>query len=243
MNKKRNLIGRLRVKEPRDTAAGVASVKNSVRIAARKMGFKRGMKALSALNQQGGIDCQSCAWPDPLKRTRAEFCENGVKALADEATTKLIDDKFFADRTVGELLTYSEHWLNEQGRLTRPMVLREGAENFEPLTWEEAFRTISRELNALPSPDDAAFYTSGRTSNEAAFLYQLFVRQFGTNNFPDCSNMCHESTSVALTETIGLGKATVRLEDLESAGLIIVMGQNPGTNAPRMMTSLKRAKL
>ena len=243
MNKKRNLIGRLRVKEPRDTAAGVASVKNSVRIAARKMGFKRGMKALSALNQQGGIDCQSCAWPDPLKRTRAEFCENGVKALADEATTKLIDDKFFADRTVGELLTYSEHWLNEQGRLTRPMVLREGAEHFEPITWEEAFRIISRELNALPSPDDAAFYTSGRTSNEAAFLYQLFVRQFGTNNFPDCSNMCHESTSVALTETIGLGKATVRLEDLESAGLIIVMGQNPGTNAPRMMTSLKKAKL
>lgn len=235
-------IGKLKVTRPRTSAAGLKSVINSLRLSGRQMGLKRTKDLLLTLNQHGGIDCQSCAWPDPEERTKAEFCENGSKAMADEATKKLITDDFFAKTSVAELLEKSEHWLNQQGRLTRPMVLRENSEHYEPIEWDDAFGIIAEELKSLPSPDHAAFYTSGRTSNEAAFLYQLFVRQFGTNNMPDCSNMCHESTSVALAETIGLGKATVRLEDLESADLIIIIGQNPGTNAPRMMTSLRRAK-
>ena len=235
-------IGKLKVRRPRKSAAGLKSVINSMKLSATRMGPARAKDLLLTMNQKGGIDCQSCAWPDPEHRTKVEFCENGSKAMADEATTKKVTEEFFAKNSIGELLEKSEYWLNKQGRLTRPMVLRENSEHYEPIEWDAAFEIIAEELNSLPSPDGAAFYTSGRTSNEAAFLYQLFVRQFGTNNMPDCSNMCHESTSVALAETIGLGKASVRLEDLESTDLIIIIGQNPGTNAPRMMTSLRRAK-
>jgi molybdopterin-dependent oxidoreductase alpha subunit len=234
---------KLRISESKTSAAGFASITSAMKQVVVKMGVVRGTKGLLALNQKGGIDCQSCAWADPdEKRTYAEFCENGAKALADEATTKRVDSKFFSKYTVTELSEKTDFWLNKQGRITSPMILREGTNHYQSITWEEAFAEIANELNSLDSPNEAIFYTSGRTSNEAAFLYQLFVRQFGTNNLPDCSNMCHESTSVALTEAIGLGKATIRLEDFEQTDLIIVIGQNPGTNAPRMLSSLQTAK-
>lgn len=234
---------KLHVTKPPDRAAGKTAITQSLRQVFGKMGPARGTRGLLNLNQKGGIDCQSCAWPDPDgKRTVAEFCESGAKALADEGTTKHITAKFFAENSVAELRARDEFWLNAQGRLTKPVVLRRGATNYEPISWEEAFELIASELNRLDSPDEAIFYTSGRTSNEAAFLYQLFVRQFGTNNLPDCSNMCHESSSVALNESIGIGKATVRLSDFEKTDLVIVVGQNPGTNAPRMMSSLAEAK-
>lgn len=233
----------LKITQPKKVAAGLGSVKTSMKRAWDEMGLVRGTKSLLALNQKGGVDCQSCAWPDPDDdRAIVEFCENGAKAMADEATTKRITPDFFAKYSVTELSEQTDHWLNAQGRLTHPMVLHEGAAHYKPISWEKAFGLIATELNGLGSPDEAIFYTSGRTSNEAAFLYQLFVRMYGTNNLPDCSNMCHESTSVALAESIGLGKATIRLEDFEKADLIIVIGQNPGTNAPRMMSSLAAAK-
>ena len=231
------------ISEPEKSAAGLDAVISTARNVYGKMGVVRGTLGMLKINQPGGFDCPSCAWPDPdTHRTFAEFCENGAKAMADEATKKRIGAEFFAEYSIDELAGQSDHWLNDQGRLTEPVVKREGSRHYEPIPWEEAFETIADTLNALSSPDEAVFYTSGRTSNEAAFLYQLFVRQFGTNNLPDCSNMCHESTSVALGESIGLGKATVRMEDLENTDLIIVIGQNPGTNAPRMMTTLAVAK-
>jgi molybdopterin-dependent oxidoreductase alpha subunit len=233
---------KLKINTPPKTAAGLLAVKSALKHAFGKMGVVRGTHGLLNLNQKGGIDCQSCAWPDPDTRTISEFCENGAKAMADEGTTKRIGRDFFAQYSVADLSTRSDHWLNDQGRLTEPLVLREGSEHYEPVSWAEAFELIAGKLILLASPHEAVFYTSGRTSNEAAFLYQLFVRQFGTNNLPDCSNMCHESTSVALAESIGLGKATIRLEDLEKTDLIIVIGQNPGTNAPRMLSSLRSAK-
>lgn len=234
---------KLVVTEPLNVAAGLRSIKETTTNAYGKMGPIRATRALLALNQKGGIDCQSCAWPDPdEKRTVAEFCESGAKALADEGTKKRIGREFFAKYSIDELAAHDDFWLNDQGRLTEPVVLREGSRRYEPISWDEAFQLIAGELNALDSPDQAIFYTSGRTSNEAAFLYQLFVRQFGTNNLPDCSNMCHESSGVALSESIGLGKASIRLEDFNETDLVIVIGQNPGTNAPRMMTSLEDAK-
>ncbi len=203
----------------------------------------RGVKALLAVNQVDGFDCQSCAWPSPdTERHMFEFCENGAKAVADEATPKKIGREFFAAHSVGELAAQSDHWLNAQGRLVEPLVLRPGATHYTPIAWNEAFALIASELRALATPDAAAFYTSGRTSNEAAFLWQLFARQFGTNNLPDCSNMCHESSGVALSESIGIGKGTVTLEDFEHADAIFVIGQNPGTNHPRMLASLAAAK-
>jgi molybdopterin-dependent oxidoreductase alpha subunit len=236
-------VGNLEVGEVKNTAAGIYAITDTLKNTYGKMGVVRGTRALLKLNQKGGIDCQSCAWADPEEhRTFAEFCENGAKAMADEGTTERADPEFFARHSVAELSAQTDQWLNAQGRLTHPMLLREGATHYEPVSWEEAFEVIAGELNSLASPDEAVFYTSGRTSNEAAFLYQLFARQFGTSNLPDCSNMCHESTSVALTESIGLGKASIRLEDLEDTDLIIIMGQNPGTNAPRMMSSLQKAK-
>jgi molybdopterin-dependent oxidoreductase alpha subunit len=234
---------KLKVSEPADTAAGLKAVTSTMSAVFGKMGVIRGTRGLLNLNQSGGFDCQSCAWPDPEShRTFAEFCENGAKALADEGTTKRIGAEFFAKYSLAELAAKEDFWLNDQGRLTEPVVIREGSDHFVPVSWDEAFEIIASELNSLASPDEAVFYTSGRTSNEAAFLYQLFVRQFGTNNLPDCSNMCHESTSVALGESIGLGKATIRLDDFEKTDLVIVVGQNPGTNAPRMLTSLAAAK-
>ncbi len=233
----------LHVTKPRETAAGLSAIKETMTNAFGKMGVVRGTRALLKLNQKGGIDCQSCAWPDPdEKRTIAEFCESGAKALADEGTTKRVTSEFFARHSVAELSERDDHWLNSQGRLTEPVVLRKGSTHYEPISWSDAFALIAGELKSLSSPDEAIFYTSGRTSNEAAFLYQLFVRQFGTNNLPDCSNMCHESSGVALSESIGLGKATVRLSDFNKTDLVIVIGQNPGTNAPRMMSSLQDAK-
>ncbi len=234
---------KLKISEPDDTAAGLDAVVSTARNVFGKMGVMRATRGMMKINQPEGFDCQSCAWPDPEShRTIAEFCESGAKAMADEGTKKRIGAKFFAKYSVDELCRQTDHWLNEQGRLTEPVVLREGSRHYEPVSWAGAFAIISQKLNSLASPDEAVFYTSGRTSNEAAFLYQLFVRQFGTNNLPDCSNMCHESTSVALSESIGLGKATIRLEDLENTDLIIIIGQNPGTCAPRMMTSLAAAK-
>ena len=195
------------------------------------------------LNQVGGVDCPGCAWPEPdRERSHFEFCENGAKHIADEATTKRVTPEFFQQRSVADLARQSDQWLNAQGRLTHPMLLQRDASHYEPVSWDDAFELLAGELNSLNYPDQAIFYTSGRTSNEAAFLYQLFVRQFGTNNLPDCSNMCHESSGSALSETIGVGKGTVTLEDFDEAQAIFVIGQNPGTNHPRMLTSLERAK-
>jgi molybdopterin-dependent oxidoreductase alpha subunit len=234
---------KLKISEVKDTAAGFSSILSTTAEVFQKSGVVRGTKLLLNLNQKGGIDCNSCAWADPDgERTTAEFCENGAKAIADEAVTKRVTPDFFAKYSVAELNEKSDRWLNAQGRITEPVFLDAGATHYQKISWEKAFHILAEELNSLNSPDEAVFYTSGRTSNEAAFLYQLFVRQFGTNNLPDCSNMCHESTSVALAESIGLGKATVRLEDLENTDLIIIIGQNPGTNAPRMMSSLQKAK-
>jgi molybdopterin-dependent oxidoreductase alpha subunit len=229
---------------PRKTsAAGVPAVIASMKHAFGEMGVLRSARALLALNQKGGYDCSSCAWPDPDgERHTAEFCENGAKAIADEATLARVTPEFFKEWSVAALSHKSDYWLNKRGRITHPMLLRAGATHYEPLSWEDAFALIAKELNALTSPDEALFYTSGRASNEAAFLYQLFVRQFGTNNLPDCSNMCHESSGSALTETIGIGKGTVTLEDIEDAGVLFIIGQNPGTNHPRMLTSLQKAK-
>lgn len=225
------------------TAAGLAAVYQTARVALREMGPVRGVKALIEVNKKDGFDCQSCAWPSPDQhRSVAEFCENGAKAVADEATTKRVTAEFFREHSIEDLRQRSDFWLGQQGRLTEPMVKREGAAHYEAISWDDAFALIARELNALPAPDAAAFYTSGRTSNEAAFLWQLFVRQFGTNNLPDCSNMCHESSGSALTETIGIGKGCVKLEDFEQTEAIFIIGQNPGTNHPRMLTSLQHAK-
>ena len=207
------------------------------------MGLVRGARTLLKLNQPGGVDCPGCAWPEPdAERSHFEFCENGAKHIAGEATTKRVTPEFFAAHSVADLSSQSDEWLEAQGRLTHPMLLRRNASHYEPIEWDDAFELIGGELNSLNYPDQAIFYTSGRTSNEAAFLYQLFVRQFGTNNLPDCSNMCHESSGTALTETIGVGKGTVLLDDFDQAEVIFVIGQNPGTNHPRMLSSLQRAK-
>ncbi len=202
-------LGDLKVSEVFDTAAGMRAVIDSMKETFADAGVVHGTELLKNLNQKGGIDCNSCAWADPDdQRTLAEFCESGAKAIADEATTKRVTPEFFAKYTVQELSKQSDQWLNAQGRITHPMILREGAKKYTPISWDEAFEILAEELNSLASPDEAVFYTSGRTSNETAFMYQLFVRQFGTNNLPDCSNMCHESTSFALAESIGLGKAS-----------------------------------
>jgi molybdopterin-dependent oxidoreductase alpha subunit len=227
---------------PKDVAAGVTAVVVSARHAVRQMGVRRSIATLRAVNQAEGFDCPGCAWPEPGRRSHAEFCENGAKAVAEEATRRRIGPEFFAAHPLEDLRGRTDHWLGQQGRLTTPMVKRDGADRYEPATWSEAIELVGEGLRALASPDDACFYTSGRTSNEAAFLYQLLVRRFGTNNLPDCSNMCHESSGVALTETIGVGKGSVTLDDVETADLLIVVGQNPGTNHPRMLASLERAK-
>src|SRR5258708_2367658 len=206
------------------------------------MGALRSVRLLGRLNQFDGFDCPSCAWPDPEgHRSMAEFCENGAKAVASEATTKLLGPEFFEKWSVSELGRQPDLWLNAQGRLVHPMILREGASHYTPVSWAEAFEFIGNELRGLDSPDEAIFYTSGRASNEAAFLYQLFARMFGTNNLPDCSNMCHESSGFGLRETIGVGKSTVTLEDLEHTDCMFIIGQNPGTNHPRMLSSLQAA--
>jgi molybdopterin-dependent oxidoreductase alpha subunit len=224
-------------------AAGMKAIEETIEYAIRQSGLANTLGTFNKLNQTDGFDCQSCAWPNPDgERSFAEFCENGFKAVTYETTTKRITPEFFQKHSVAELRTKSEHWLGHQGRITEPMVLEPGATHYRRISWGDAFGLIAKELKALDSPNEAVFYTSGRTSNETAFLFQLFVRAFGTNNMPDCSNMCHESTSVALPPMIGIGKGCVKLHDLEIANLIIVAGQNPGTNHPRMLTSLQKAK-
>jgi molybdopterin-dependent oxidoreductase alpha subunit len=223
-------------------AAGLKAIVQAAKFTLKEPGLVKGMAALSHLNQFDGIDCPGCAWPDPdHDRSLNEYCENGVKAIAEEATAKRCTPEFFRAWSVAALSRQSDYWLGHQGRLTHPMVLRSGCDHYEPISWDDAFALIAEELNALSSPNQAIFYTSGRTSNEAAFLYQLFARQFGTNNLPDCSNMCHESSGLALREVIGVGKGTVKLEDFDLADTILIIGQNPGTNHPRMLSTLQKA--
>jgi molybdopterin-dependent oxidoreductase alpha subunit len=234
---------RLRVGPPADHAAGLQAVRLSLTNAVRQMGVVKATRNLRALNQVDGVDCMSCAWPDPKgHRHAAEFCENGAKAVSWEGTRETVEPAFFAAHSLTDLAGRTDHWLERQGRLTHPMVRRGGAEHYEPISWDDAFALIGTHLNGLDSPDEAVFYTSGRASNEAAFLYQLLARAYGTNNLPDCSNMCHESTSAGLARTIGVGKGSVSLQDLHEADLIVVSGQNPGTNHPRMLTALETAK-
>ncbi|MBL7500088.1 FdhF/YdeP family oxidoreductase [Frankia sp. CNm7] len=229
---------------PARSAAGLPGVAHALRQSWEQMGARRGVTTLRLLNQTDGFDCPGCAWPDPDPKHRhaAEFCENGAKAVAEEATLRRVTAAFFAEHSLTDLAGRSGYWLGQQGRLVEPMVRRAGSEHYVPVSWDEAFEIIATELAGLASPDEAVFYTSGRTSNEAAFLYQLFARAYGTNNLPDCSNLCHESSGAALNETIGIGKGSVTLEDLEMADLVLVVGQNPGTNHPRMLTSLEQVK-
>ncbi len=232
-----------KVSSPKRSAAGVPSVAHSLRQALAEMGPRRSLQALLATNQTHGFDCPSCAWPDPDDRKTAEFCENGAKAVAWEATRKRVDAAFFAAHSIDDLRAQTDHWLESQGRLTEPMYRPAGGTHYQPIGWDAALGLVAERLRALPDPNRAAFYTSGRTSNEAAFSYQLLARRFGTNNLPDCSNMCHESSGFALTQTLGIGKGTVRLVDIaDHAELIVIVGQNPGTNHPRMLTALEAAK-
>ena len=234
----------LQVAGPHDHAAGLPAVTVAMKRALSQMGPTRTARTLLRLNQADGFDCMSCAWPDPdpEHRHRAEFCENGAKAVAEEATKARATPEFFARHTISDLLQQTDHWLGQQGRLTHPMVKRPDSEHYEPIEWDDAFALVGDHLRQLASPDEALFYTSGRASNEAAFVYQLFARELGTNNLPDCSNMCHESSGVAMIDTIGIGKGSVSLEDLYRADLIVLAGQNPGTNHPRMLSALEVAK-
>jgi molybdopterin-dependent oxidoreductase alpha subunit len=234
----------LRVEPPQKKAAGLPSVRSAF-AHMHKHGHSApaSVRILRRMNQTDGFDCPGCAWPDPDDRAAlTEFCENGAKAAAWETTRRRLDWKFFQRHSIDELARKSDYWLGLQGRLTEPLMLRPGSRFYEPISWNEAFKIVANALKALDSPNEAIFYTSGRTSNEAAFLYQLFVRAFGTNNLPDCSNMCHESSGVGLGQTVGIGKGSVTLDDIHEADTIIVMGQNPGTNHPRMLTALQKAK-
>jgi molybdopterin-dependent oxidoreductase alpha subunit len=232
----------LSVSAPKRSAAGLPSLSETIPHALAQLGPSRAWKTLRSVNQKDGFDCMSCAWPDPPERKAAEFCENGAKAIGWEAEPLRIPSDFWAGNTLDSLESRSEYWLGQQGRLVEPVYKAAGSDRYVPIPWDQAFGIIARELNALETPDQATFYTSGRTSNEAAFLYQLFVRAFGTNNLPDCSNMCHESTGVAMGETIGVGKSAITYTDFAKADLIIIMGQNPGTCHPRMLTALEEAK-
>lgn len=231
-------------KETPTKAVGMTAISSSMKHVFGAMSVGRGVKSLLNLNQVGGIDCPSCAWPDPDKHRSpvAEYCENGAKAIAEEATDRRVGLPMFQRYSLTELNEKSDFWLGKQGRLTQPMVKNEGCDYYEPITWQGAFELIAKELNQLNSPNEAVFYTSGRSSNEAAYLYQLFARAYGTNNMPDCSNMCHESSGVSLINTLGIGKGSVTLDDFYESELIIIMGQNPGTNHPRMLTALEKAK-
>tara|TARA_B110000914_G_scaffold31459_1_gene24224 strand:+ start:316 stop:2592 length:2277 start_codon:yes stop_codon:yes gene_type:complete len=231
-----------KLSKSKSVAAGIPGV-----LASLKHSYKNNILSsvynLSKINRFRGFDCPGCAWPDPDDhRSRFEFCENGAKAVADERTSKKANPNFFSSWSINELSKKSDHWLNSQGRITNPMVLKPGESHYKPISWEDAFRIIADEIYQLKFPDDCIFYTSGRTSNEAAFLWQLLARWYGTNNLPDCSNMCHESSGVALNESIGIGKGTVKLDDFNKSELIMVIGQNPGTNHPRMLSALSDAK-
>lgn len=234
---------KLRIGKPSDHAAGMKAVVISLKNIFNRMPVGKSLKVLGKLNQKEGVDCPGCAWPDPEKRSKlGEYCENGVKAIAEEAMSARATPDFFAKYSIKELLAKSDYWLGQQGRLTHPMVVRPGGTHYEATTWNEANQIIGEHLKALDDPNKAAFYTSGRTSNEAAFLYQLFVRMYGTNNMPDCSNMCHESSGVGLSRTVGIGKGSTTLDDLNKAEVIMIFGQNPATNHPRMLSALEKAK-
>lgn len=234
----------IRIKPPQKKAGGLPSVQTAIGQVQKYMGVQTARKTLFKLNQFGGIDCPGCAWPDPddERSKLGEYCENGVKAIAEEASNKSIGADFFAQHSVTELMAWTDFQLGKEGRLSEPLFLPKGGTHYQSISWEEAFQLIGKQLNELSSPDQAVFYTSGRTSNEAAFLYQLFVRQYGTNNLPDCSNMCHESSGKALGATLGIGKGSVTMTDIYEAEVVIVMGQNPGTNHPRMLSALERCK-
>ncbi|WP_438853749.1 FdhF/YdeP family oxidoreductase [Agromyces sp. M3QZ16-3] len=232
----------LEVGHPKDWAVGVPGILHSMEPALARMGLSRTARLALAINQKDGFDCMSCAWPDPSHRNVLEFCENGMKATTWEATPITVPRAFWREHSLTSLEGRDEYWLGQQGRLVEPVHKPAGSDHYEPISWEGAFRIVADRLNALETPDRAAFYTSGRTANETAFLYQLFVRALGTNNLPDCSNMCHESTGTALISTIGIGKSTVHYDDFATADLVIVMGQNPGTNHPRMLTALEETK-
>ncbi len=234
----------IRIKKPKTVAAGIPAVVSAAKNILNESGLTRGMRALLKLNQKDGIICPSCAWPEPDddRSSIAEYCENGVKAIAEEATTKKLEAEFFAMHSVEELSRLSDFEIGKKGRLSEPLYLQPGSTHYQSISWEDSFKIIARNLTSLSSPDEAVFYASGRTSNEAAFLYQLFVREYGTNNLPDCSNMCHESSTVALSESLGTGKGSVKLEDFYESEVIIILGQNPGTNHPRMLTALEKAK-
>ncbi|WP_316633904.1 FdhF/YdeP family oxidoreductase [uncultured Flavobacterium sp.] len=234
----------LKLTKVEDWAAGVPAVLAAFSDLIEEKTIVRGTKALFKMNQVGGFDCPSCAWPDPddERSPLGEYCENGAKALAEEATTKKVTAEFFKENSVYDLAKLDDYQIGKMGRLTDPMYLPKNGTHYQPISWDNAFKKIAEHLNALESPDQAAFYTSGRTSNEASFLYQLFAKEYGTNNMPDCSNMCHETSGSALRPTIGIGKGTVTLDDFYDTDVIMIIGQNPGTNAPRMMSALSRGK-
>ncbi len=234
----------LKTGKRKKTSAGIPGVLTAMKHAIKYMPFLSIFKASQKLNQKGGFDCPGCAWPDPDddRSSLGEFCENGMKAISEEITKKTINGSFFKNKSVSELREYSDFELGKLGRLAEPLIYHQHDDKYHPISWKNAFKLIAKELNDLEHPDQASFYTSGRTSNEAAFLYQLFVRMFGTNNLPDCSNMCHESSGVGLSETLGLGKGSVTLNDIHKAEVIIIMGQNPGTNHPRMLSALEKCK-
>jgi len=234
----------LKLKNPKKRAAGIPAVISSLRHISEEMGVWQGIKVLNKMNKKDGFDCPGCAWPDPdgKRSVLGEYCENGAKAIAEEATKKRVDPAFFAKYSVEEMSQWTDYEIGKSGRITHPMYLKAGESHYTEISWEEAFQKIGDKIKSLNSPNDAVFYTSGRTSNEAAYMYQLFARQLGTNNLPDCSNMCHESSGTGLSETVGIGKGSVTLEDLHEAEVIVIMGQNPGTNHPRMLTALEKCK-
>lgn len=220
----------LKVSEPAHAAAGLKAVMVSMERGFSQAGASRTLRSMLRVNQHDGFDCPGCAWPESIteRRKPAEFCENGAKAIAEEASARTVTPEWFAQHSIADLQDKTEYWLGSQGRITSPMIIREGETHYTPISWAQAFSTIGEHVNAT-TPDKCVFYTSGRTANETAFMYQLLARSLGTNNLPDCSNMCHESSGTALNPTIGIGKGTVSLEDFEHTDLIFVIGQNPGS--------------
>lgn len=231
----------IKLTNPESYAAGMPALVAGAEFLKEETGFVRGVKALLAMNQKDGFDCPSCAWPDPDDRSRFEFCENGIKAITEEATLKVVKEDFFTKNSIQSLSKQSDYAIGKSGRINEPMLLEEGEKHYKSISWQGAYDLIAEEFKKLQNPDEAVFYTSGRTSNEAAYLYQLFAKAVGTNNLPDCSNMCHESSGFALKESIGIGKGTVKLEDFAKSDLILIIGQNPGTNHPRMLSALREA--
>ncbi len=234
----------LKLDKPAAYAAGPWAIKKTLDHLLSEMGPIRAFKAINAMNKVNGFDCPGCAWPDPddKRSVLGEYCENGAKALAEEATLSKVGNEFFAKHSIEELRFWSDYEIGKSGRLTEPMIIRTGESHYQPISWKEAFSMIAAQLNSLDDPNEAIFYTSGRSSNEAAYLYSLLARRLGTNNLPDCSNMCHESSGVALSRSLGIGKGSVTLDDLNKAEVIMILGQNPGTNHPRMLTALQKAK-